>query len=63
VHIDNLAQWYCELEMLARAQFETAEWEQVQLCLNEADVQAKALARREMVQWIDGSEPMSRRSD
>jgi hypothetical protein len=52
---DNLEVWYRELETLGPAQYEPGEWEQVQLLLNEADEQAKALVRREMGLRIDGS--------
>jgi hypothetical protein len=45
---DDLDEWYRELQLLGPAQYEPGEREQVQMLLNEADVQAKALVRLEM---------------
>jgi antitoxin (DNA-binding transcriptional repressor) of toxin-antitoxin stability system len=45
---DDLDEWYRELQLLGPAQYEPGEWEQVQMLLSEADVQAKALVRLEM---------------
>ena len=45
---DDLDEWYRELQLLGPAQYEPGEREQLQMLLNEADVQAKALVRLEM---------------
>jgi hypothetical protein len=45
---DDLDEWYRELQLVGPAQYEPGEREQVQMLLNEADVQAKALVRLEM---------------
>jgi hypothetical protein len=45
---DDLDEWYRELQLLGPAQYEPGERKQVEMLLNEADVQAKALVRLEM---------------
>jgi len=46
--IEDLDEWYRELQRLGPAHYEAGEWERVQTILNEADDQAKAVVRREM---------------
>ncbi len=47
-HLDDLDQWYQELEALGAALYEPGEREQIQAIMEEADEQAKAIVRREM---------------
>jgi hypothetical protein len=46
--VEDLDEWYRELQALGPADYEPGEWERVQAILIEADEQAKALVRREM---------------
>jgi hypothetical protein len=46
--VEELEDWYRELQRMGPAEYEPGEWQHVQEVLNEADQQAKALVRREM---------------
>jgi antitoxin (DNA-binding transcriptional repressor) of toxin-antitoxin stability system len=54
---DELDEWYRELQALGPAQYDPGEREQVQLLLDEADLQAKTLVRREISGQTAGSCP------
>lgn len=45
---DDLDEWFRALQLLGPAQYDPGEREQVQMLLNEADEQARALVRLEM---------------
>jgi hypothetical protein len=57
VSTDELDEWYRELQALGPAQYDPGEREQVQLLLDEADLQAKTLVRREISGQTAGSCP------
>ncbi len=46
--IEDLEDWYRELQRLGPADYEAGEWERVQAVMIEADDQAKAAVRRQM---------------
>ncbi len=46
--LDDLDQWYRELQGLGPAEYDLGEHERLQAILQEADEQAKAMVRREM---------------
>jgi hypothetical protein len=46
---EDLDEWYRALQELGPAEYESGEWETVQAILIEADKQAKAMARQQMV--------------
>ncbi len=46
--IEDLEDWYRELQRLGPAHYEPGEWERVQAVMIEADEQAKAAVRRQM---------------